>query len=296
MKHRPLSHDKKAALCGLAFVSPWVLGLIVFNLFPILYSLYLSFTSYSLVGEPKFTGFANYVRLFTKDSYVMMGVKNTLYFTFLYVPIWFLLGLGFALMMNQKMRGAKLFRTVAFLPSLVTVAATASIWSWLMNTNMGVFNAVIRQFGGKAIPWLSSVQYSKISVLIMALWPVGSVSIIYLVALQSIPQDILEASYIDGATPIRRLFSITLPMISPTIYFNVLISVISALQIFAESILLTKGGPANSTMFYVYYLYKTAFSLMDFGYASAIAWVFFAVVLFFVLIYQHQFSKRVFYQ
>lgn len=109
------------------------------------------------------------------------------------------MGLGFALMMNQKMRGAKLFRTFAFLPSLVTIAATASVWSWLMNTNMGVFNAVIRQFGFKPIAWLNSVEYSKLSVLIMALWPVGSVSIIYLVALQSIPQDVMEASYIDGS-------------------------------------------------------------------------------------------------
>ncbi len=296
MKIKPLNGEKKAALCGLAFVSPWIIGLLAFNLYPILYSLYLSFTSYSLVGEPKFVGLSNYIRLFTQDSYIAMGVNNTLYFTLLYVPLWFVMGLGFALMMNQKMRGAKLFRTFAFLPSLVTIAATASVWSWLMNTNMGVFNAVIRQFGFKPIAWLNSVEYSKLSVLIMALWPVGSVSIIYLVALQSIPQDVMEASYIDGATPLRRLFKITLPMISPTIYFNVLISIIAALQIFAESILLTKGGPANSTMFYVYYLYKTAFSLMDFGYASAIAWVFFVVVLVFVLIYQRQFSKRVFYQ
>ena len=187
------SQQAVRARWGWFFVAPWVIGVVLFNLYPMAYSFYISLSSYSLVKAPKFVGLTNYIRLFTQDASVVAGVKHTLYFAALYVPLWNAVGLALALLMNQKTAMAKAFRAAVFIPTLVTISATSSVWSWLMNKDLGAINGYLRLIGIKAIPWLTSPDYAKLSIVIMALWPVGSVALLYYVALQNIPKEVIES-------------------------------------------------------------------------------------------------------
>lgn len=263
----------KKAICGYLFASPWIIGFFLFTLYPMLSSLYYSFTNYNLSQAPEWIGLTNYKIIFRSDKLIPIAVHNTLYYAILSVPLNMILGILIALLMNRKIRGINLLRTVYYLPNIVSVVAASLLWQFIFQGSGGLLNSFLGLFGIQGPNWLYDPSFSKISLIVMNSWYSGSVMIIYLAGLQGIPRAYYEAAEIDGASNIRQLFSITLPLLSPSIFFNLIISIINALQTFSSAFIMTDGGPANSTTFYMLALYRRAFSDMRMGYACAMAWL-----------------------
>jgi multiple sugar transport system permease protein len=264
---------------GLLFVSPWLLGFLCFTLYPFLASLYFSFCDYDILSPPHWVGLANYRQLLTDDPYFIKALYNTLYFSVFAVPLGIVVGVGVALLLNMRVVAVPLYRTVYYLPSIVPVVAASVLWMWLLNPQYGLVNALLGFLHLPEPGWLSSPQWSKPSLILMSLWSIGNAIVIYLAGLQDVPQELYEAAEIDGAGPAQRVRYVTLPMLTPVIFFNLVMGMIGTLQYFTQAYVMTLGGPVDSTLFYAIYLFRRAFTYLDMGYASAMAWLLFLLIL-----------------
>jgi multiple sugar transport system permease protein len=263
---------------GLLFIAPWLVGLLVFTIYPILASFYYSFTQYDVVSPPQFVGPANYVEAFSGDHLFWQALGNTLFYGLVALPLGMLVAVSVSLLLNMQVRGLAVYRTVFFLPSIVPDIASAMLWAWILNPQFGLLNAVLKTLGLPALGWLSDPAWSKPALILIGLWGFGGSMVIYLAALQDIPQHLYEAADLDGAGAWGKTWNVTLPMLTPTIFFNLVLGLIGTFQYFTTAFVLTGGGPAGSTTFYAMLIYNNAFRYFKMGYASALAWLLFAFV------------------
>ncbi len=266
-------------LTGYAFIGPWIVGFLVFTAFPFLSSVYLSFTRYNIVRPPVWVGFQNYNTLLHDDPQFRQALLVTLRFALISVPVSMAVGVGLALLLNQKVRGLSVYRTIFFLPSIVPTVASATVFLWLFNPEIGLFNQLLRLVHVTGPAWLEDPKWAPWSLIFMSLWGVGNSMVIYLAGLKDIPGYLYEASLLDGAGALQRLRHVTLPMLTPVIFFNLVMGVIGSFQYFTEAYMMTSGGPDDATLYYALYLFRRAWRYLDMGYASALAWVLFAVVM-----------------
>jgi multiple sugar transport system permease protein len=275
---------------------PWIIGMLVFTLYPILASFYYSFTQYDVVSSPRFIGLENFRVLLLEDKQYHKAILNTAFYAFLAIPLGMLVSFSVALLLNMKVRGMAAFRTVFYLPSILPEIAAALLWMWILNTQYGLLNQTLKAVGIKPIGWLTSPQWTKPSLILISLWAIGSSLVIFLAALQDIPQHLYEAADIDGATPWQKTLNITLPMITPTIFFNLVLGIIAATQYFTTSFVILGAGPLESTRFYMYHLYQNAFRYFKMGYASAMALILFLFVLMVTIILFKTSGRWVYYE
>ena len=274
------TEDRRNLRNGLLFLSPWIIGFSVFTLLPVALSLYYSFCDYALTApnrEPVWIGLENYQNLLG-DELFWKSLRNTLRYAAMALPAGVLVSLGLALMLNANIRSQAIYRTAIFLPSLIPAAASAMIWLWMLNPRLGVFNHLFRLLGLSPINWLND-RNAMASLALMSIWGVGNTVVIYLAGLQDVPRELLEAAEIDGAGRFSRLINITLPMLSPVIFFNLVMAIIGTFSVLTVPYIMTGGGPNNATYFYTMYLYDQAFRYLHMGYASAMAWVQLVIVL-----------------
>lgn len=262
----------RALLRGLLWISPWLAGFALFTAAPIAMSLYYSFTDYTLLDAPVFVGLANYAELLA-DPMVGIATGNTLYYALLATAGSTLASLGVAWLLEQRLRGTALVRAVIFLPTLVPVVSSAVCWLWLFNGRFGLINGALGAAGVSGPDWLGERATAMPSLIIMSLWAIGSPLLVCTAALKDVPRTLYEAADLDGLVGLRRFCAVTLPLISPAVLFNALMSLIWSLQVFAAPQIMTKGGPENSTMVYSMYVYSNAFVYGRMGYASALAWL-----------------------
>ncbi|WP_313731555.1 carbohydrate ABC transporter permease [Cohnella nanjingensis] len=295
-ERRAMKLSTREALNGYLFFSPGLIGFLIFMGFPILFSLYLSFTSYNIYSAPKWIGLLNYKFMFTQDPLFFKSLGNTLYYVALSVPLNTVLGVLVAILMNQKVFGIRVFRTIFFLPSVVSGVAVALLWQWILDGNFGLINTFLANFGITGPGWLTEELWAKPSMVLMNLWAVGGTMIIYLAGLQGVPRSLYEAATVDGAGRLRQFWNITIPMLTPTIFFNVIMGVLGGFQVFIQAYIMTGGGPNNATMFYALYLYNKAFKDLQMGYASALAWVLLIIAMVLTLIIMKTSSRWVYYE
>lgn len=272
------SRLRRNRIVGWLFISPWVVGFLAFALYPFAASLYYSFTDYNILAPPQWIGLQNYQEMI-QDPLFWQSLYNTLYYTVLFVPISTVVAIAIAMLLNQKVRGQAIYRTLFYLPSVVPLVASSVLWLWLFNPSFGFIDAFLRAIGLPAPGWLYSENWVKPSLILMSLWGIGQPIVIYLAGLQGVPQELYEAAHLEGANGWQRTRAITLPMISPVILFNVILGMIGAFQYFTQAYVMTQGGPDNSSLFFALYLYQNAFQYLHLGYASAMAWLLFVVIL-----------------
>ena len=275
---------------GLLLTSPFIVGLLFLWLGPMLYSIYLTLQDWSMITPPKYIGLANFDRLLN-DPLVVKTLGNTAYYTFIGVPLQLIVAFGLALMLNQDVRGRSIYRTVFYLPSITPAVAFAVVWIQIFNPEFGLLNNLLGWFGIGPIKWLFDPAWSKPAFIIMSLWLTGFQMIIFLAGLQGVPKELNEAAAIDGATAWRRFWSVTLPILSPVLFFNLIIGIVGSFQVFTGSFIMTKGGPQDSTLFVVLYIYRNAFEYFKMGYASTLAWLLFVIIMLFTAI-QFFFANR----
>jgi multiple sugar transport system permease protein len=273
---------RREELYGWLFASPWILGFLLFTAGPMLASFYLSFTEYSIASPPKWVGFANYQKaLGGQDNLFWPSLMRTFTYAITVVPIGLAGSLLIAVLLNQNLRGTAVFRTLFFLPYLVPSVAVAVLWQWIFQPEFGALNGLLSTVGIKGPLWLADSRWAMPSLMVMALWGAigGPTMVIFLAGLQGVPTEIHEAAALDGAGSVQRFFRITLPLMTPTIFFNLVIGLIAALKVFELAFVATKGGPNYATWFFIVHLYQTAFQNVEMGYASALAGVFFVIVV-----------------
>ena len=277
---RGLGTRQREALSFYLFIAPWALGFLAFVAGPIVASMVLSLTDYDIVLWPRFAGLSNYHELF-RDPLFYKALYNTVYLAFYAVPLGMILAFALALLLNQKVRGIAAYRTALYMPSIVPMVASGIVWLWLLHPQLGLVNGLLRAAGLPAPGWMASEAWSKPALILIMLWGCGGTMIIYLAGLQNVPGVLYEAATIDGANSWARFRYITIPMMSPTIFFTLVMNVISTFQVFAVVYVVTDGmgGPLNSTLVYLLYLYRSAFAFFRMGYASAMAWVLFVIIL-----------------
>jgi multiple sugar transport system permease protein len=269
----------KKDLVGYAFIGPWLLGFLIFTAYPFVASIGLSFTRYDIVSPPAWVGLANYRNLLTADPLFWKSLAVTLRYALLAVPLGIGAGVGLALLLNQEVRGISVFRTIFYLPSIVPSVATAVVFVWILNPQIGLVNGLLRQFGVVGPAWLENARWALWSLVFMSLWGAGGSMVIYLAGLKDIPRHLYEAAILDGAGAWQRTRAVTLPMLTPVIFFNLVMGVLGAFQYFTEAYIMTRGGPEDSTRFYALYLFDRAWRYLDMGYASAMAWILFLLVM-----------------
>ena len=263
---------------GLAFLSPWMVGFLAFTLLPIALAFYYSFCEFSLLKTPMFIGADNYRELM-RDEVFWISMRNTIYYASMALPMGLLVSLGLAMLLNVKMPGQAIFRTIIFLPSLVPIVASAMLWLWLFNARLGLINTALAKLHLTGPGWLTDPSWAMPALVLMSLWGVGYTVVIYLAGLQDVPKELYEAAELDGAGLWGRLWHVTLPMLSPVIFFNLIMAIIGVIQVFDVPYIMTQGGPARATYFVSMYLRDRAFTDLRMGYASAIAWMMFVLVL-----------------
>ncbi len=282
-------------LVGYGFVLLSVLGIFFFNLGPMLSSFYLAFCEYDIITPPKFIGLANFYNIITNDETFRKALINTIYYVGASVPLRLILAFLIAILLNQKIRGMGLYRTIFYLPTITSGVAMALIWTWVLDPSFGIINTVLRFFGIQGPGWLGDPKWAMPGIILVALWQVGTQVIIFLSGLQNVPVQFYEAAEIDGAGSFRKHISITIPLISPIFFFNLVIGIIQSFQVFDKVYIMTRGGPANATIVYVMYLYERAFTWLKMGYGSALAWILFFIIMLLTLL-QFKFSKWVYYE
>jgi len=288
---------RNQAMLGYLFVSPWVLGFLLFGLYPIIMSLYYSLCQYDVLRIPQFIGLGNYRELLFKDPYFWKSTWNTVYYTFLRTPLVIFGSLMLAVLVNNAVKGIRFFRTIYFIPSIITGVVLSSIWLWMLNPQYGLINTTLAFFGIQGPLWLQSPEWSKPSIIIMSLWSIGGGRmLVFLAALQGIPQQMYEVVDLDGGGWWNKFRHVTIPMVSPVIFLWTVLEIIFSFQVFTEAYVMTKGGPLNSTMFYNLYLYYKAFDDFSMGYASALAWLLLLFILIVTLIQFRVGRKLVYYE
>jgi len=298
-KMRMTARERRRAFQGYAFLTPWLIGFFAFTALPIVVSVILSFTRYSVLRPPQFIGLKNYRHaLLGGDDLVWPSIGRSFYYAILSVPLGLIASLTIAILLNQKLKFLAFWRTLYFLPSLTPSVATAYIWRWLFNPEIGVLKPVF-EFVGLPMPrWFSSMEWAIPSLVIVSLWQGagGAGMIIFLAGLQDVPVELMEAAEIDGAGRWRKFWHITIPMLSPVIFFNFIMGMIGALRVFDTAFVATCGGPAYATWFISLHIYQTAFVYFDMGYAAALSWLLAAIIIALTIL-QFRLSKYwVFYQ
>lgn len=280
------AREKKALFYGLLFTSPAILGFIIFTLGPMIASLYLSLTDYNVFKDTtRFIGLDNYAKLFSgEDDLFYQSLGTTFYFVILRVPAVIIISLFLAILLNMNVKGRSVFRTIIYLPSIVPAVASSMIWLWLMNPDLGLLNTVLEWLHLPTSTWLFGEGSVIPSVVLTTLWGIGGTVIIFLAGLSGIPKSYYEAIDVDGGGWYSKLRHITIPMLTPTIFFNTIMTIIGSFQVFSEAYILTQGGPNNKSLFFVFYLWRTAFRDTEMGYASALAWVLFVIIMIFTVI------------
>ena len=268
---------------GLLFIMPWLITFLWFTLGPFIASIFLSFTNYRFIGTPTWVGFQNYANLFGDDPKFIRSIINTLYYTAVHVPGIMLLAFFVALLLNQKVKGQAIYRTAFYLPSVTAGVATAYLWILLLQPN-GLINQFLGIVGIDGPTWLTSSTWAMPALILMSFWGLGTTMIIYLAALQGIPQHLYEAASVDGAGVVRKMWHVTVPMMTPAIFLTAVLQIIGSWQVFTQALIVTNGGPRDSTLFILLHLYRTGFEYFQMGYASAIAWVLFMIILVFTVI------------
>lgn len=281
-KRKWTKKQKKEALWGLFFVSPFIIGFAVFMLGPMLFSFYGSFTNYNLTSKMDFIGLANFKRMFTQDELFWTSLYNTAYYVAFNVPLTAIGSVLLAVLLNQRIRGIRVFRTIFYLPAILSGVAVYVLWMQLLSPSTGLVNTVLSWVGISGPAWLFDPNWTKPALILMKLWSVGGAMLLYLATLQNVPQQLYESAEIDGASPFGQFRHITLPMITPIIFYDVVTSTIGAFQIFQEAYVMTESGtagPANSLLFYNFHMWNKAFVAYDMGYAMAMSMILFVIVL-----------------
>jgi multiple sugar transport system permease protein len=264
---------------GYLFISPFLVGLLLLKLGPMLASAYFSLTSWDSLRPPQFIGLENYRKLFFEDPLFLKSLGVTTYYVAGRLPLVMIVALSIAILLNQAIPGRRGLRTIYYLPVVTPVVATALLWMWIFQPRFGAINSVLAWFGVTGPGWISSPEWAVPSLILVSVWSsAGSMMVIYLAGLQGVPQTLYEAATIDGANWLHRIRHVTLPMITPVILFNLVLGLITSFQVFTNAYVMTQGGPANATMFYMLYLYNNAFQWLKMGYASAMAWVLFIIL------------------
>ena len=297
-KERMSKLARKEAVEGYLCILPWLVGFFAFTFGPILFSIYISMCDWDIINPPKFIWFSNYRQALFDDFRFAQAIKVTVLYALFALPLGLTGSLLVAILLNQNVKGMSWFRTIFYIPAILPGIAVAMVWRWIFNPENGILNVFLGariwpipqiSNGGIRIakvalmenppPWLASTEWALPAFILMSLWAIGGGMIIYLAGLQGIPTQLYEAAEIDGASPIQKFRKITLPMISPTIFFNLVMGVIGSFQVFTSSFVMTQGGPAYATLFYLLYLYQKAFQYFQMGYAAAMAWILFVVIL-----------------
>jgi len=270
--------EKRNLWLGLAFISPWIIGFLVSTVYPVCASIFYSFCDYDVLSKPVWIGALNYRDMAT-DTVFWKSLYNTLYYAFFSLPLCLVIALLIAVLLNQSVKGRSAYRAIYFLPSLVPVVASSMVWLWILNGDFGLLNHGLRVLGIHGPQWLADEKWTKPSLILMAIWGSGNTMVIYLAALQDVPRSLYESAELDGGNAWVKFRHITVPMISPVIYFNLIMGIIGSLQVFAQAyIMLGGGGPNRSALFYTVYLYQNAFDYQLMGYACAMAWILFLII------------------
>jgi multiple sugar transport system permease protein len=291
------SRRRQRTRLGLLFVSPWILGFLAFYFYPFFATLYYSFTNFTGVGNPTFTGFTNYTALF-HDGLFRTALFNTFYYTAFEVPLSTIVAIGLAMLLNMDVRGRAFYRTLFYIPSIVPIVASSIIFVWIFQPSFGVVNSLLLGLHIHGPAWFFSIAWSKPSFILLGLWGLGQPMVIYLAALQGVPREMYEVASLEGAGPLQRLRYVTLPMISPVILFNVVLALVLSIQYFTQAQIIENpaGSPGTSTMFFVIYYYQQAFTYLHLGYASAMAFLLFILVMIITVVLLRSSSGWVYYE
>ncbi|WP_425311024.1 carbohydrate ABC transporter permease [Fictibacillus nanhaiensis] len=298
-RHFIKSLRHREELAGYLFIAPWIIGFLFLMLGPLLFSLYASFTNYNITSQMKFVGFENYKRMFTFDELFWTSLWNTLYYVVFSVPITTAGAILLAVFLNQRVPGIKWYRTLFYLPAVLSGVGVYLLWMQLLSPSTGLVNIALSWFGIEGPAWLYSPEWTKPALILMKLWSVGGGMLLYLASLQGVPKTMYEAAEIDGAGTFQKFFKITLPMITPVIFFDIVTSLIGGFQIFQEAYVMTEngdGGPVNSLLFYNLHMWNNAFEMFNMGYASSMAWMLFVIVMLLTVINLKIGKKWVYYE
>jgi len=283
--------QRREALEGIVMALPWMIGFVIFTAGPMLAAIYLGLTKWDIITPPRFVGLGNYVELFTEDRLFLQSVRVTTLYTIMSVPIHVIFGFLLASLLNARVPGTNLFRSIFYLPSVLPLVASAVLWSWLLNPEFGLVNYALSRIGIKGPGWLTSETWALPAIVFMNVQFIGITMVIMLAGLQRVPQELYEAAELDGAGRWSRLRYITLPMMSSVIFFTIVININNSFQTFTQAYVMTNGGPSNATLFYMLYLYNNAFRFYKMGYASAMALLLFIVMVVITLV-QFRLSRR----
>lgn len=295
-KKRKMNLKERSQLkWGYVFIAPAIIGLICFNFGPMLFSLGISFTSWDVISAKEFIGLENYRNLF-HDPLFFKSLKVTLYYTLLSVPLITCIPLLIAILLNTKVKGISVFRAIFYVPSIVPIVASAAVWMYIYNPMYGLLNSILKALGMHSHNFIFSESGAVPSLAVMALWAAGNTVVIYLAGLQGVSRQLYEAAEIDGAGALARFFHITVPMMTPIIFYNFVMAIINSMQIFTQAYIMTDGGPANATFFYSLMVYRTAFKQSRMGYSAAMSWVFFVIIAALTLIVFKSQNKWVVYE
>ncbi|WP_314586598.1 sugar ABC transporter permease [Paenibacillus terrigena] len=292
-----MKRKSRSEKAGYLFILPWFLGLLLFTIGPMIFSLILSFSKWDIItgiGSIEFVGLDNFVNIF-HDELFYTSLKVTFIFALVSVPLYQIISLLVAMMLNMRTKGMNFFRLIFFMPSVIPAVAVSMMWIMILNPEYGILNKALSLVGIEGPAWLQDPKYALSALIVMGIWGIGNTIIIYLSGLQGVPEELYEAAQLDGAGIVRRFFSVTIPMISPTIFFNLIMGIIGGFQYFTQAFVMTNGGPLNSTLFYNLFLYNKAFKTYEMGYASALSWILFAIILIFTLIVIRTSSAWVYY-
>jgi multiple sugar transport system permease protein len=289
-----LNREAKKVLVAMAFISPWLIGFLVFQLYPVAASIYYSFCHYDVINPPVFVGLANYKNLMADETFIH-SLKATFLYAALALPLGLFASLFFALLLNRKIKARGVLRTIYYIPSLVPMVALAILWGWIFKGENGVLNYILGLIGIDGPNWLGSTRWATPAIVLTGVWGVGASIVIYLAALQNVPVQLYEAADIDGAGWWHKTIHVTLPSISSVIYFNLMMGVIGCMQVFAVPYVMTGGGPERSTYYYTLYLFDQAFKFLHMGYASAMAMVLAVMIIALTWITHKLASKKVHY-
>ncbi|WP_432806316.1 carbohydrate ABC transporter permease [Lederbergia citrisecunda] len=281
---------------GIILALPAILGFLIFTLGPMVASLFFSLTDWKIGGEFTFIGLENYKTMITEDPLFKKSLGATLYYSLGSVPLVIIVAFIVSLLLNQKVKGLSIFRTIYYLPVIVPSIASTMLWLWIFNPDFGLFNSMLKMMGMPGLQWIYDERTAVPSLILMSTWGIGNSAVIFLAGLQGIPTHLFEAVDIDGGNAFHKLLYVTIPSMTPTIFFNLIMSLIGTLQVFNEAYIMTNGGPNNSTLFYVYYLFRTAFQETKMGYASALAWVLFLIIMLLTLIVFKSSKSWVYYE
>jgi multiple sugar transport system permease protein len=288
--------EKRNLWIGLAFISPWIAGFLLLTVYPICASIFYSFCDYDVLSTPVWVGTMNYRDMVT-DSAFWKSLYNTLYYAVFSMPLVLVVALLVAVLLNQSIKGRPVFRAVYFLPSLIPLVAASMCWLWILNGNLGLLNYFLHWFHIQGPQWLADEKWTKPSLILMAVWGCGNTIVIYLAALQDVPRSLYESAEIDGGNAWVKFRHITVPMISPVIYFNLIMGIIGSLQVFVQAyVMFGGGGPNRSVLFYTVYLYNNAFDYHQMGYACAMAWILFLIILFLTWVATRSTRRLIYYE